>query len=25
MIGYHLYRVTFPLLALGRLRERLNG
>jgi squalene-hopene/tetraprenyl-beta-curcumene cyclase len=24
MIGYHLYRVTFPLLALGRLRERLN-
>ena len=25
MIGYHLYRATFPLLALGRLRERLNG
>lgn len=25
MIRYHLYRVTFPLLALGRLRERLNG
>ena len=25
MIGYHLYRHTFPLLALGRLRERLNG
>ncbi|MDX6400177.1 MAG: squalene-hopene/tetraprenyl-beta-curcumene cyclase, partial [Gaiellaceae bacterium] len=25
MIGYHLYRLTFPLLALGRLRERLNG
>jgi squalene-hopene/tetraprenyl-beta-curcumene cyclase len=24
MIGYHLYRLTFPLLALGRLRERLN-
>jgi squalene-hopene/tetraprenyl-beta-curcumene cyclase len=25
MIGYHLYRLTFPVLALGRLRERLNG
>jgi squalene-hopene/tetraprenyl-beta-curcumene cyclase len=25
MIRYHLYRITFPLLALGRLRERLNG
>jgi squalene-hopene/tetraprenyl-beta-curcumene cyclase len=25
MIGYHLYRLTFPLLALGRLRERVNG
>jgi squalene-hopene/tetraprenyl-beta-curcumene cyclase len=25
MIGYHHYRLTFPLLALGRLRERLNG
>jgi squalene-hopene/tetraprenyl-beta-curcumene cyclase len=25
MIGYHLYRLTFPLLALGRLRERLTG
>jgi squalene-hopene/tetraprenyl-beta-curcumene cyclase len=25
MIGYHLYRLSFPLLALGRLRERLNG
>jgi squalene-hopene/tetraprenyl-beta-curcumene cyclase len=25
MIGYHLYRLMFPLLALGRLRERLNG
>ena len=25
MIGYHPYRHTFPLLALGRLRERLNG
>jgi squalene-hopene/tetraprenyl-beta-curcumene cyclase len=25
MIRYHLYRLTFPLLALGRLRERLNG
>src|SRR5438034_2766993 len=24
MIRYHLYRLTFPLLALGRLRERLN-
>jgi squalene-hopene/tetraprenyl-beta-curcumene cyclase len=23
MIRYHLYRLTFPLLALGRLRERL--
>jgi squalene-hopene/tetraprenyl-beta-curcumene cyclase len=23
MIRYHLYRITFPLLALGRLRERL--
>ena len=25
MIRYHLYRLHFPLLALGRLRERLNG
>ena len=25
MIRYHLYRLTFPLLALGRLRERLAG
>jgi squalene-hopene/tetraprenyl-beta-curcumene cyclase len=25
MIRYHLYRLTFPILALGRLRERLNG
>ncbi|MBA3735002.1 MAG: squalene--hopene cyclase [Actinobacteria bacterium] len=25
MIRYHLYRLIFPLLALGRLRERLNG
>ena len=25
MIRYHLYRLTFPLLALGRLRERLNA
>jgi squalene-hopene/tetraprenyl-beta-curcumene cyclase len=25
MIRYHLYRLTFPLLALGRMRERLNG
>jgi squalene-hopene/tetraprenyl-beta-curcumene cyclase len=25
MIRYHLYRITFPLLALGRTRERLNG
>jgi squalene-hopene/tetraprenyl-beta-curcumene cyclase len=24
MIRYHLYRLTFPILALGRLRERLN-
>jgi squalene-hopene/tetraprenyl-beta-curcumene cyclase len=24
MIRYHLYRLTFPVLALGRLRERLN-
>jgi squalene-hopene/tetraprenyl-beta-curcumene cyclase len=24
MIRYHLYRITFPLLALGRLRERLS-
>jgi squalene-hopene/tetraprenyl-beta-curcumene cyclase len=24
MIRYHLYRLHFPLLALGRLRERLN-
>ena len=23
MIRYHLYRLTFPLLALGRMRERL--
>jgi len=25
MIRYHLYRITFPLLALGRLRERLSA
>jgi len=25
MIRYHLSRITFPLLALGRLRERLSG
>ena len=25
MIRYHLYRISFPLLALGRLRERLSG
>jgi squalene-hopene/tetraprenyl-beta-curcumene cyclase len=25
MIRYHLYRLHFPLLALGRLRERLAG
>ena len=25
MIRYHLYRLHFPLMALGRLRERLNG
>ncbi len=25
MIRYHLYRITFPLLALGRTRERLAG
>jgi squalene-hopene/tetraprenyl-beta-curcumene cyclase len=25
MIRYHLYRINFPLLALGRLRERVNG
>jgi squalene-hopene/tetraprenyl-beta-curcumene cyclase len=25
MIRYHLYRITFPLLALGRTRERLNA
>jgi squalene-hopene/tetraprenyl-beta-curcumene cyclase len=24
MIRYHLYRITFPILALGRLRERLT-
>ena len=24
MIRYHLYRLHFPLLALGRLRERLT-
>jgi squalene-hopene/tetraprenyl-beta-curcumene cyclase len=24
MIRYHLYRITFPLLALGRMRERLS-
>jgi squalene-hopene/tetraprenyl-beta-curcumene cyclase len=23
MIRYHLYRLHFPLMALGRLRERL--
>ena len=25
MIRYHLYRITFPLLALGRTRERLHS
>jgi squalene-hopene/tetraprenyl-beta-curcumene cyclase len=25
MIRYHLYRLYFPLMALGRLRERLSG
>jgi squalene-hopene/tetraprenyl-beta-curcumene cyclase len=25
MIRYHLYRISFPLLALGRMRERLSG
>jgi squalene-hopene/tetraprenyl-beta-curcumene cyclase len=25
MIRYHLYRLNFPLLALGRLRERLSA
>ncbi|HXY81011.1 MAG TPA: squalene--hopene cyclase [Gaiellaceae bacterium] len=25
MIRYHLYRLSFPVLALGRLRERLSG
>ena len=25
MIRYHLYRLHFPLMALGRLRERLSG
>ena len=25
MIRYHLYRLHFPLLALGRLRERLSA
>jgi squalene-hopene/tetraprenyl-beta-curcumene cyclase len=25
MIRYHLYRLYFPLLALGRLREGLNA
>src|SRR5438309_6872663 len=25
MIRYHFYRLTFPVLALARLRERLNG
>jgi squalene-hopene/tetraprenyl-beta-curcumene cyclase len=25
MIRYHLYRINFPLFALGRLRERLSG
>jgi squalene-hopene/tetraprenyl-beta-curcumene cyclase len=25
MIRYHLYRLNFPLFALGRLRERLTG
>jgi squalene-hopene/tetraprenyl-beta-curcumene cyclase len=24
MIRYHLYRISFPLLALGRMRERLS-
>ena len=25
MIRYHLYRLYFPVMALGRLRERLNA
>jgi squalene-hopene/tetraprenyl-beta-curcumene cyclase len=25
MIRYHLYRISFPLLALGRMRERLSS
>src|SRR3954467_11153272 len=25
MIRYHLYRINFPLLALGRMRERLHS
>ncbi len=25
MIRYHLYRISFPLLALGRMRERLTA
>ena len=25
MIRYHLYRLHFPLMALGRLRERINA
>jgi squalene-hopene/tetraprenyl-beta-curcumene cyclase len=25
MIRYHLYRINFPLLALGRMRERLSA
>ena len=25
MIRYHLYRLHFPLMALGRLRERMNA
>jgi squalene-hopene/tetraprenyl-beta-curcumene cyclase len=25
MIRYHLYRISFPLLALGRMRERLSA
>ena len=25
MIRYHLYRLHFPLMALGRLRERISA
>jgi squalene-hopene/tetraprenyl-beta-curcumene cyclase len=25
MIRYHMYRISFPLFALGRMRERLSG